>query len=237
LSSSAKTRIDAAGSLRRGRVCPSARHLAEAFAEGAGIAEKRRVLDHVAVCPDCAREFRVLVELWRHRSEIPVELSVPDVRTLARHQIAGLRAGRRDRVLWGLLPGRRILSLAAGAALLFFCVMTYSVWKDRRPIDADRVVFSGGVALLSPKSGEVLKPSFLFRWSAVEDAADYTLEVLDTALLPVLTYPHLSETRCEPPAEDIGRLEAGRTYFWKVTADLGDLRRVESRIERFKVPD
>jgi hypothetical protein len=211
--------------------------LASAFAEGAGIEEKRRVLDHAAVCPDCAREFRVLAELWRHRSEIPVDLAVPDVKTLARHRIAGLKAGKRDRILQGLLPCRKILSWATGAALLFLCVMTFSLWKDRRPVDADRVAFSGGVALLSPKGGEILEPSSLFRWSAVEDASGYTLEVLDTALLPVLTYPHLSEPRWEPPAEDIGRLEAGRTYFWKVTADLGDLRRVESRIERFKAPN
>jgi len=236
LASSAKTLTDA-GRPRHGRACPKTRTLASVFVPGAGYDEKNRVLDHVAVCPDCAREFRALAELWRHRATIPANLTLPDVKGLARYQLRGLKAGRRHRGLFGALTAPRIPSLVAGAALLIVCVVTYSLWKGGRPVEADRVASPGGVALLSPKGGELLKPAILFRWSAVEDAAGYTLEVLDSALLPVLTYPHLSETRCEPSAEDIQKLEAGRTYFWKVTADLGDLRRVESRIERFRVPD
>lgn len=220
------------------RPCPSARALASAFTEGTSAADKGRLLDHVASCPDCAREFRALTELWRHRDEVPAGLRpIPDLKGLARHRIAEIRARGRGRGLLSRLPAPRVLSLAGGAALVFLCVVGYSLWKDGRSADADRVAVTGGIALLSPRGGETLAPSFAFRWSAVEDATGYTLEILDSALLPVLSYAHLSETRCEPPAEDLRDLVKGRTYFWKVIADLGDLRRVESRIARFKVPD
>jgi hypothetical protein len=236
LANSTKTPTDA-GRPRGGGPCPKARTLASVFVAGTGADEKNRVLDHVAVCPECAREFRALTQLWRQRGTIPADLALSDLEGFARFQIRGLKAGRRHRGFFGALTAQKIPSLVAGATLLIVCVAAYSLWKGGRPFEADRVVSPGGVALLSPRGGEILRPSFLFRWSAVEDAAGYTLEVLDSALLPVLTYPHLSETRCAPPAEDLVKLESGRTYFWKVTADLGDLRRVESRIERFQVPD
>jgi hypothetical protein len=238
LSSSAKTRIDAARAARRGRSCPPGRDLVAAFADGAGLEAKSRVLDHVAVCPDCAHKFRALLELWRHRGGIPADVgSVPDLKALARRQVAEMRARRRARVLLGCLPGRRVLSLAAGVAAIFLCVVTYTLWKDGKAVDVDRVMAPGGIALLSPRSGEAVRPSFLFRWSAVEDATGYALEILNTALLPILTFPHLSETAYEPSSDDLGKLERGKVYFWKVIADLGDLRRIESRIERFTVPD
>lgn len=221
-----------------GRVCLPGKDLVAAFLDGTGFEEKRRVLDHVAVCPDCAREFQVLTELWRKKDEIPADLRVlTDVKVLARHELAGMKLGKRARGFLFALPGRRALSLAAGAAVLFACVVTYSLWKDGKGSDVDRMVRPGGAALLAPKGGETVRPSFLFRWSTVEDASGYTLEVLDPSLLPVLTFPYLKETEYEPSSEDLAKLGRGRAYFWKVTADLDDLRRVESRIERFTLPD
>jgi hypothetical protein len=221
-----------------GRMCLPEKDLIAAFLGTTGFREKCRVLDHVAVCPDCAREFRALMALWRKRGEIPEDLRVDlDMKMPARREIAGMKLGRRVRGFLFAPPGRRALSLAAGAVVLFACVVTYSLWNDRKGSDVDRIVRPGGVVLLAPKDGETVRPSFFFRWSAVEDASGYTLEVLDSSLLPVMTFPHLKETEYEPSAEDLAKLGRGGAYFWKVTADLDDLLRIESRIGRFALSD
>jgi hypothetical protein len=56
-----------------------------------------------------------------------------------------------------------------------------------------------------------------FRWSPLDGATAYTVEVFDEKLNPVITSPQLTKTAWVPPRS----LRRGHVYSWQVTALKG----------------
>ncbi len=232
------TRTDPGRKVRgRPGPCPRPEEFARAFLDETPVERKFRLLDHMAACPDCCRDFQAVLELWRRKHEIPETLTVPEggLAEACRKALADLDRDRPRRAWFAFLHAKP-LPIAAGAAALFLVAFAaVSILTGPSAPDLEREVSSGKIAFLAPR-GDTLARPYLFRWSPVKGAESYTLDVLDAALLPVLTVPNLTEAEHALSAEEAGRLEPGKWYFWKVRAALEDLKTIESGIGRFRIP-
>lgn len=218
--------------------CPPPDDFVRAFLGEIPIERKFRLLDHIAFCSECEREFQGLLELWREK---PEKLNALDMRPgemeqVARKRLEAMKENRRLRTgslpsLWRIAP-----YFASAAALIAVAVMMIPLLTRHPAPDMVREASSGKINFISPV-GEVLRAPFLFRWTPVQEADGYTLDILDDALLPVMTIPRITDAEYALTPGEAAKLERGRSYFWKVTADLHDLRMLESGIGRFTLPD
>jgi hypothetical protein len=200
------------GQAEVGTTCPASEDLVRIVTGEAGRKERKRVLDHVAGCGECAK---LLKSLLRISDEFD--------------RLAGETGPRRKP---RLVPGRRA-AFTALAGLAGLALVTLAVIRL-----AERPVVRGTsgleVRLVSPKAGAVLAVTDIeFRWAAVPKAAGYRVELFDKSLARLWRSGSLSDVRMELPAEARSVLSEGQTYFWRVTASLDDGREVPSKLAEF----
>lgn len=192
--------------------CPSSDSLVRLVTREAGRKERRRTLDHVSGCRECAL---VLKSLLRLSTDFD--------------QLAGEPPARR-----GSKPTlHRRAALAGLAALVGLAVVTYSVVRlSERP--ALRGSAREVVRLVSPKPGEIIDAADIeFRWEAVPAASRYFFELFDMSLARIWISPGLEDIRLELPPEARAHIAEGGRYFWKVTAILGETREISSKLGEF----
>jgi hypothetical protein len=194
--------------------CPPLENLARLVLGEAGRRERRRTLDHVAGCGECAKILRSL-------------LRISD-------EFDRLAAAEAPRPKPGLVPGRRA-AVAALAALAGVIAVTYAVVRL-----AERPVVRGTaeveVRLVSPKPGATLEAAEIeLRWEAVPKAADYRVQLFDASLAKLWQSASLEDASLKLPAEARAALREGESYFWRVTATLDDGQEVASKLAEFTV--
>lgn len=90
-------------------------------------------------------------------------------------------------------------------------------------------------SLTYPLSSHSITKPLVFRWEGYSVASGYILELFDESLLPVWKSATTGSTQIAVPnGVEIG-LEAGKTFFWTVTAYSGDDKIAESAFARFTV--
>lgn len=172
------------------------------------IEERREVVDHVALCPQCA-------ESWRLAGELGVDAPVADV-LHGEQRVAQVLPFRRR----GWAAGVRWV--AAAAALVLAVGYSYQSWREG---PGAHVRGEDGAALSSLiEEGQPLpRGAFELRWSAVEGAT-YTVEVTDEELDLIDRAEGLLEPRYQVAAPRLVDLEAGAKVFWQVEARRADGR-------------
>lgn len=197
-----------------GAECPPPDDLVRLVTGEAGRKERRRTLDHVAGCGECAQ---ILKSLLRLSDEVDRIIGKPEPR-------------RKPK----LIPGRRA-ALAALAGLAGLLVVTYAVIRlTERPVV--RGTTGAEVRLVSPKTGAALAGADIeLRWEAVPRTAGYRVELFDRSLAKLWGSAALTEVRLRLPAEARATLHEGETYFWRVTATLDDDQELQSKLAEFSI--
>ena len=117
------------------------------------------------------------------------------------------------------------LVLLAGVFIL------HNSWA-RRGYETERQAAPAEIRLLQPRGSVAAAPRD-FRWARQEDVESCRLEVYDQNLDLVYRSAALAAGAVSLPEEALAKLQAGRTYFWKVTATLKDRQTIESEFAKF----
>lgn len=181
------------------------------------IEERREVVDHVALCAQCAESWRLAGELGS-----PSEAEADEVEW------------RRPAVV---LPFRRRvwsegLRWAAAAVLVLAVGFSFENWRDQPKVlvrGEDEVA----VESLVEEDKPLPRADFVLRWSAVEGAT-YRIEVTDEDLDPIDSAEKLTEPRYKVAAEKLAPLPAGARVFWQVEVQKNDGRK-PATLKTFRV--
>jgi len=184
-------------------------------------------MEHVANCPECAR---ILKSLLRLSSEVDRLTGMPQAAPSCPPDLIRDKEDVKSRPLLG----RRFV-LATVVSLVALAVVTVSVIRL-----SDRSVVRGSagsaIKLISPKKGASLAAQDItFRWEAVPKASSYFVEIFGRSLEKVWRSGPLSEPRAVLAAEAREGLQAGGTYFWRVTAVREDGQDVVSKLAEFTI--
>src|SRR6185436_10716857 len=181
--------------------CPPPEKIWEAVHGQLPPGEIRAIVEHTAVCPACAEDWRLAAALQRPGTASNV---IPAADRFS--------AGRRLRN-WGL----------AAAAVLALAVISVPLVQR---IDNGQATYREGEqqAAIRPliEEGQALpRNQFLLRWSAPETpGATYRVEVSTEDLRVIASGDDLREPRFLVPAYALAGLPAGARVLWKVDAEL-----------------
>lgn len=162
----------------------------------------REIVDHVALCPQCA-------ESWR----LAGELGVP------RHEEEEMRPT-------AVLPFRQLgwgadLRWVAVAALLFLAVgFSVQSWRHQSKT-LNRGEGESAVEALVEDGRSLPRNDFVLRWSEIEGAT-HKIEITDEKLNPIDGAENLTEPRYKVAAEKLANLPAGAGIFWQVESLRAD---------------
>ena len=196
-----------AGEAPRPEDCPPPERLYEAVAGALPAAELRAVVEHTALCPSCAEDWRIAAALGAEAPAVAV-FPVPS------------RAPLRRLRPWAAALAAAVVLVVAGLALKESLL-------DREP----PVYREGGqvsIRSLVPDGEALPREGFLLRWEAVPEALSYDL-LLSTSDLRVLAGPAgLTSPEYQVPQEALAGLPAGTRLHWQVEATLAGGGRVAS---------
>lgn len=192
--------------------CPAPERIYDAARGALPPGEVREVVEHMALCAECA-------EAWRLAAALEEEAR-------AGGAVAAPAAARRP---WYLQPVR----VAATVALALVAVAV--VWTEVQAPE-EEPVFRGGeleIRSLLPEGEALPREEAVLRWTPVpeEDPGGTTYDVRVTTqdvFVAVADVEGLEEPRYEIPAGALEALVAGTELLWRVEAHLEDGRSVAS---------
>lgn len=213
---------DQAGS---GETCPAPEDLALLAEQGAGRQARKKMMKHVANCPDCVRILKSLLALSRQVDELtakpgifprPVLEPISD-RTKPAHSFLGRR-----------------LVIVTLASFVGLAIIAISVAKLPSPYALRGR--ARGIELIAPKTGALLEAGRIgFEWRAVPKASRYFVEIFGGSLELVWHSDPLYGPHAELPAGTAAAVQRGGTYFWRVTAVLADGQEIVSKAAKFSI--
>lgn len=166
--------------------------------------ELRAIVDHIATCPACAEDWRIAMVFEEESRAVPA-LPIP-----VREKTATVR-----RRAWMAL-----------AASILVAVVGFQIIPSKDPKPAKSAGFRGGEELQSLVEDESLpRDAFILRWTPMDGAEAYNLEVYTAYLEPLFHAEGLATTSCRVPPDKLARLQSGDKVHWKVTPVVrgGDL--------------
>jgi hypothetical protein len=183
--------------------CPDPERIWDAANGGLAPDETQRVVDHFAVCPSCAADWRIAAS----------------ARTAAEPKVVAFPPRRRVAPWAGL---------AAAAALVVLAVTV--IYRQIAPVPTEPVYRATETTIKTlvaedqvlPREGAVL------RWTSAGDDARYSVEVGKTDLTPLASGHDLNVAEFAVPPGALEGLAAGETVVWQVEALLPDGRRIVS---------
>jgi len=203
--------------------CPSLEALAESFEPGASKRNKKLIVDHISKCSYCREEF----ELYHDLQQLHLALRQNERESCIDPLDVPLKAGHTiTRQLWSYASILLGLALISSVLLLFF---------DRTDISEIRQTPSTAVMLVYPQSSHDISEELTFRWKKLPSAQDYVLELFDDSLLPLWTSPRIQGLQVRLPSALNQMIEAGRSYYWMITAYSGPMKTSESKMTHFVV--
>jgi hypothetical protein len=194
-----------------GTACPDPGRIYDAARGVLPSGATREVVEHVALCPDCA-------EAWRLAAAFEEEAG-------AGEEPVSVRA----RSPWYLRPvaAAATLVLAALAAGVWWTVVTV---PEQAPIY--RAAGEAEIVSLLPEGEPLDRDAPVLRWRVGPEEAPegttYDLLVSTQALEPLAEASELEEPRYELPEEALTDLPAGAQLLWRVEATTPDGLRIAS---------
>jgi|WetSurSiteA1Bulk_404760.scaffolds.fasta_scaffold02671_2 hypothetical protein len=208
-----------------GHTCPKPEDLALLVGEEIGRRARKRIMKHVANCPDCSMILKSLLSLSRAVDELTAKTEV-DRRTLSESMPDGARPAR-------FIRSRR-LAITAIAAIAGVTIIAVSITRFSKPYALRGR--TGGIELIAPRTGTLLEAGRLeFEWKSVPGASRYFVEIFGGSLELVWRSEPLYRPRAALPAGTITAIERGGTYFWRVTAVLAGGREIVSKTAKFSI--
>ena len=218
--------------------CPSPETILHAFEPSTSSADKAKVVNHVAGCSLCLREFELWLSFLREE-----EKAINDIISWAKTDGKGAIAQSKKakiqelpfspraqiRSVWKWAFG--LISAAAITGLFFVGVKSILMNSE----DEERGRLPGLIHLVSPVQGQKVRIPFVFRWEQTPRAESYNLEIFDKALLPLWKSPRVEALQYELPPQARQLIKKGESYFWTITAWLEDGMKRESPLEDFTI--
>lgn len=194
-----------------GTACPDPGRIYDA-ARGALLpGETREVVEHLALCPDCAEAWRLAVA-FEEEAGAAEEPAPVTARPAWRPRLVAVAA---------------TLVAAALAAGLWWSVVTV---PEQAPIY--RAAGEAEIVSLLPEGQPLDREAPVLRWrlepEAVPEGTTYDVLVSTEALEPVAEATELEEPRYELLEEALADLTAGARLLWRVEATTPDGRRISS---------
>lgn len=194
--------------------CPAPERIYDAARGALPPGDVREVVEHLAVCPECA-------EAWRLAAALEEEARA------AGEEAAPRPASRRP---WYLQPVR----VAATVAVALVAVAV--VWTVVQAPEEEPVWRGDGqleIRSLIPEGEALPREEAVLRWTPVpeEDATGTTYDVVmstEDDPFPMAEADRLEEASYRIPPEVLEAVPAGGELLWQVEAQLADGRTVES---------
>jgi hypothetical protein len=199
--------------------CPPPLDIARSFEPSAPARMKKRIVDHISVCPMCREEFMMLLE---HRRSGEEEVADPAESRPKRNYEAKKRYF--NLVAW---QGAIVLAGLTLVISSFFLIRQISETSQTR--QADRVAIS----LITPEYGRSLASPYDFRWKGKTGDDYYVMELFDETLMPIWTSEMIGSSRFRLPREVATGLRPGQTYYWMITSYVLGSVSGESQLGRF----
>jgi hypothetical protein len=191
--------------------CPPPERIWQAAWGDLAAGPRRQVIDHLAACPACARD-------WRLARALGLEAADPVERAAGRH--------RSSARVWGLTAAAASLVVAAGLLLVL----------GRGPDGGPAFRGDGpAIASLLPEDRPLPREGLVLRWTPGPPAARDSL-LLSTEELRLLAAPRdLPSAEYAVPAAVLADLPPATTLLWRVERQLADGRRDTSPTFRLRL--
>lgn len=207
--------------------CPSPENLVLCVRSRLPKKERARIIDHVAVCRDCAQEVKSLLEISAAEAALTGDLAE-----------AGAAQKSKTSRAFGLPTGRPawLIASAALAAVFLAAVAILSISRFSPRAVQPRGA-AAGLDLVSPVEKASAGSGLKFVWKARPDSKFYVVEIFDASLSLLWRSGDVSGNEIAAP-EDLTRLlKPGETYLWMVTAVLEDEVMVRSKLGQFETEE
>jgi len=206
--------------------CPSPEQLALCARSALSKKEKSVITGHLMTCRDCAAEVKTILAVFAEESRLIRDLqdSVP-------------APGKKQPQATGSPRWHPAWKIASAVSAVVLLAALGIVLVSRFAPRADRQRGAGpALALVSPVNNAFSLGGLKFTWRG--PAAKYhIIEVFDASLKLLWRSAGVAGNEVTAPEELTRRMKPKETYFWVVTAVLGDESRVKSKLGEFKTKD
>jgi hypothetical protein len=188
-----------------GRHCPGDEAIHDAVTGTASIEQRRRIVDHTAVCGACSQSWRLALELERAQPGVTVMEARP-------------RQAPQRAVNW-------IMAAAAAIVAAIGIVWLLPQFDPGIPPPSGSSVLRGNeqrtFELQGPKEFRLDEASLTLSWEPVEGAREYRVRIVNEALVG-LHAETVDEARLTLSSKVLEQTVDGQTIFWFVQAEMSD---------------
>lgn len=208
--------------------CPDQDTFAKIFLNEAGTEEREAFIDHILECGLCRSQFDVLKQVGKEFRSQEGEFS-----PLARESWKELEAqkkGTRSDWAWSR-PARLASSVLMMLGLL---VVSYLLLVRPSQTNVLRTGEKPRLRLVEPE-GQIPKPPSLFKWTPVQKADSYRLELIDDNLQTLIRQDGIRQNSYSVPTDVQKKMARGKPYVWTIEVfdDLG--LKVDSGQQYFEI--
>jgi hypothetical protein len=207
------------------RACPPPERLVQCVMGEMPAEERQEVVRHAADCAACAASLKHVLALSEETDRAAAGLEAA----------WETRKGERlpdKKAIWRQPVVKPAVAALAGVLLIAILVVSVSRLAER---PATRGGTGARIALVFPVKAEAPRDGLEFKWQGMSAASSYTVEIFDKSFRLIWRSERVAGTEARPPADVLGRLTAGETYYWSVAAATDDLREVRSGLAAFSV--
>ena len=224
--------------------CIDKKTFVKAFTNEISNKEKLELLDHITFCSECNREFDALKEVWAKGKILinnleGLEITSEETKQLqkvAKNEIRKIKL-QQKRAKRLFFYDKRILATVSGTFLILAIISAIFLLRGPREIVLERKPPESGIELIEPR-GQIDESPLVFKWSALEKARYYSIEILDKGLETIYAADNIEKDSFVLPEEVFKTFRKGEIYFWKVTAITDNNEKIESNFRSFNIiPD
>ena len=219
--------------------CPPPQDLYASLEPRTSRRSKKNIADHLTRCKPCLEEFRILLALYVQKQKTVHDIyrliAPAQEKSCSRPQASfhhqnptSFRRTVRGRA-W-LIAAPVLLAAVLAFVAIFYMPISLTNTADQR----ERSASAEELTLVYPASGnECARSALAFKWTPRKDADYYRLELFDESLRSLWQSPCLFEPSIIPPPEVVQSLLSKKKYFWMISAQNSDGRRMESPLGYF----
>jgi hypothetical protein len=195
--------------------CPDPETLWEAASGALDVAERHRVVDHLAECPECTLAWRLASELRVEEDDAYATHTAEVVPITSSHAFPRPPASWR-RVAVPLISAAAAVSMAVG--IMFF-------HQGRQDAEVRTHVTRSAETTQAPESPDdgvvIPREDFVLEWTPT-DGATYDVEVwvLSDGLRLLKEFNDLTEPRVEIPEAELAGIKPGTELDWELEVHL-----------------
>ncbi len=198
--------------------CPAPERIWEALHGALGPEELREIVDHVALCPACAQE-------WRLAAAFQAELSAGEEASEAAEADTASAGGPRPQ-LRSWLAAAAVAVLALGAGGIWWSTQSGAPGTQGAPVY--RQGTEQTIDSLLPEGKPLSRSEPVLRWTPGPEGSTYDVLVSTENLATVADGSGLTEPRYRIPADALNDLPAGTQILWQVEETTPDGKRTAS---------